>query len=196
MRLNARALVVLFVAGAVLLTALDSIHVHTHTLVYAHPVAFGSAWWVPPLMGCAVSGGGYAYVVGWSSLGGPPKLASTAALVGAGVACAGLYAASGLLPVSSVAKLGLITLGAALIFRSVDGTRTGALLMLVSAVMGPIAEAINPGFHYVAPDFFGIPMWLPSLYACVAPVAGQLARRLVAAPEPANAGPRLASSGA
>jgi hypothetical protein len=168
--------VVLFVAGAVVLTLLDSIHVHTHTLVYAHPVAFGSAWWVPLLMGCAVSGGGHAYVVGWSRLGGPRKLASTAALVGAGVACAGLYAASGL----SVAKLVLITLGAALIFRSVDGTRTGALLMLVSAVVGPFAEAINPGFRYVAPDFRGIPMWLPSLYACVAPVVGQLARRLVA----------------
>lgn len=192
MRLNARAAAVLFVAGAVLLTLLDSVHVHTHTLVYEHPVAFGSAWWVPLLMGCSVWGGGYAFVVGWSSLGGPPKRASTAALVGAGVACAGLYAASGLLQVSSVAKLVIITLGAALIFRSVDGTRAGALLMLVSAVMGPIAEAINPGFRYVAPDFLGIPMWLPSLYACVAPVVGQLARRLAAAEERANAGPGLA----
>ncbi len=49
----------LFVLGAVVLTLLDSVHVHTHTLVYAHPVVFGSAWWVPLLMGSAAAFGGF-----------------------------------------------------------------------------------------------------------------------------------------
>ena len=42
MKMTARAFAVLFVIGAVSLTLLDSIHVHTHTLVYEHPFAFGS----------------------------------------------------------------------------------------------------------------------------------------------------------
>lgn len=182
MKMTARAFAVLFVIGAVSLTLLDSIHVHVRTLVYEHPFAFGSAWWVPLLMGCAVSGGGLGYLVGWARLGGPRRLASGGAIAVAALGFAALYAASGLLPLSSVAKLAVITAGAALIFMALDGSRAGAVLMLVGAVSGPIAEAINPGFHYVAPDYFGIPIWLPALYACVAPIVGQLARRLVHTP--------------
>lgn len=182
MSIRPRAFAILFALGAVLFTLLDSIHVHTHTLAYAHPFVFGSAWWVPLLMGCATSFGGVAYVLAWSRAGGPPRLASGVALGAALVLTAVMYAASGLMPVSSMTKLVVLTLGAAVIFFLVDGTRTGAVLMLAGAVCGPIAEAINPGFDHLAPDFMRVPMWLPALYACVTPAIGQLARKLAGSP--------------
>ena len=57
-----RAFLALFAIGAVGLTLLDSVHVHTGTLYYDHPFAYGSAWWVPLLMGSAASCGGMLYV--------------------------------------------------------------------------------------------------------------------------------------
>ena len=174
-----RGFAILFVFGAVVLTLLDSVHVHTHTLFYDHPVAFGSAWWVPLLMGCAASFGGVAYVIGWKRFGGPDKLASWHAIGRAVLAAMLMYAASGLLPASTTSKLIVITIAAYVIWRDVDGTRAGAKLLFLGALIGPIAEAINPSFHYVDPDFARVPIWLPSLYACITPALGQLARRLL-----------------
>ena len=183
--MSLRAIAMMFALGAICLTLLDSIHVHTHTLAYAHPVAFGSAWWVALLMGCATAGGGLGYVLGWSRLGGPTAIPTRAALARGALVFAAVYAGSGLLPVSAVMKLILITLGAAVIFFDLDGTWRGATLILIGAVAGTIAEAINPGFHYFEPDAFGVPMWLPALYACATPVVGQLARRLAHEHSPA-----------
>jgi hypothetical protein len=173
-----RAFIVLFALGAAWLTLLDSVHVHTHTLAYAHPVVFGSAWWVPLLMGCSAAFGGWAYVIGWSRLGGPTKLPSSKKIALAMASFSLMYVASGLLPGTAMTKLIVLTVAAVVIHREVDGTITGAKLALGAAVIGPLVEAINPAFHYLEPDFLGVPMWLPALYACAAPAVGQLARRL------------------
>lgn len=169
----------LFVIGAVMLTLLDSVHVHTSTLAYSHPVAYGQAWWVPLLFGCAASFGGVAYVIGWKRLGGHDKLVPWPKIVIALAAFALMYAASGLLPATATTKLIVITIGAAVIFYEVDGSRVGAILLVVGTIVGPIAEAINPQFHYVDPDFLRIPVWLPVVYSCATPAMGQLARRLL-----------------
>lgn len=176
-----RAFVVLFALGAVFLTLLDSVHVHTHTLFYDRPVAYGSAWWVPLLFGCAASFGGLLYARAWAELGGPAKLPSRGAVVGALLAFALCYAASGLLPATAITKLVVLSVGAVVIFVEVDGTRAGLLLIVVGMIGGTIAEGINPRFHYVQPDFWDVPIWLPALYACATPAIGQLARRLSAA---------------
>jgi hypothetical protein len=52
-------------------------------------------------------------------------------------------------------------------------------LMLAGAVLGPIAEALNPDFKYQDPDFIGVPIWLPALYACITPALGQVARKVL-----------------
>jgi hypothetical protein len=174
-----RGFAILFVFGAVVLTLLDSIHVHTHTLFYDRAVAYGSAWWVPLLMGCAASFGGVAYVIGWKRFGGPDTLPSWSAIGRAVLAAMLMYAASGLLPASATSKLVVITIAAFVIWKDVDGTRAGLKLLFLGALLGPIAEAINPNFHYFDPDFARVPIWLPSLYACITPALGQLARRLL-----------------
>jgi hypothetical protein len=174
-----RGFIALFIFGAVVLTLLDSVHVHTHTLFYDHPVAYGSAWWVPLLMGCAAAFGGVAYAIGWKRFDGPDKLASWPAIGRAVLAAMLMYAASGLLPASTTSKLIVITIAAYVIWRDVDGTRAGLKLLFLGALLGPIAEAINPSFHYLDPDFARVPIWLPSLYACITPALGQLARRLL-----------------
>ena len=179
MKIRPRGFVALFVFGAVVLTLLDSVHVHTHTLFYDHPVAYGSAWWVPLLMGSAASFGGLAYVIGWKRFGGPSELAPWPAIGRAILAAMLMYVASGLLPATATSKLIVITIAAYVIWRDVDGTRAGAKLLFIGALLGPIAEAINPNFHYVDPDFARVPIWLPSLYACITPALGQLARRLL-----------------
>jgi hypothetical protein len=94
---RARTFATLFALGAVVLTLLDSIHVHTGTLAYEHPFVLGSAWWVPLLMGGAASFGGLAYVAGWERAKARRPIASRSALVGALVLFAVMYAASGLL---------------------------------------------------------------------------------------------------
>lgn len=174
-----RGVIRLFLVGAVLLTLLDSIHVHTHTLVYLHPFAFGSAWWVPLEMGFAAAFGGLAYVKGWQRLRGPEALPSWPKVLLGMAAFSLAYAASGLLPASATSKLIVLLVAAIVIHREVDGTRTGAMLMLVGVVVGPIAEAINPEFRYLDPDFMGVPVWLPALYASATCALGQLARRLL-----------------
>jgi hypothetical protein len=175
---RASGIAILFVFGAVVLTLLDSVHVHTHTLVYAHPVVFGSAWWVPLLMGSAAAFGGWAYVIGWVRLGGPAKLPAWNKVGLALGSFVLMYAASGLLPGTAMTKLIVLTIAAIVIHRESDGTRVGAKLLVAGAVIGPVVEAINPGFRYLEPDFVGVPMWLPALYACATPAIGQLARRL------------------
>jgi hypothetical protein len=175
-----RAFAILFVFGAVVLTLLDSVHVHTHTLAYAHPAVYGSALWVPLLMGSAAAFGGWAYVLGWARLGGPAKLPLRPKVALAVASFALMYAASGLLPATATTKLIVLTVAAVVIHREVDGSRVGAILMIVGALIGPIVEAINPGFHYLEPDFIGVPVWLPALYACATPALGQLSRLCVA----------------
>ena len=172
----------LFVFGAALLTLLDLVHVHTHTLAYFHPLVFGSTWWVPIQFGVAASVGGLVYARAWDRLGLPAALPSRKTL-GLGIASFALmYLASGLLPASALTKLIVIVVGAVVIHRELVGSPRGLLLTLAGAVAGPVVEAIHPGFHYLDPDFLGVPVWLPALYACAAPAFGQLARVILSAP--------------
>ncbi len=177
--MSKRGFAILFVFGAVVLTLLDSVHVHTSTLAYSRPAFYGQAWWVPLLFGCAASFGGVAYVLGWRRLGGPTKLVAWPKIVLALFAFALMYASSGLLPATATTKLVVIAIGAAVIWREVDRTYAGAVLLAIGTLVGPIAEAVNPNFHYVDPDFLRIPMWLPAVYACATPAIGQLARRVL-----------------
>ena len=177
----------LVLLGAGLLTALDAVHTHTGTTAYAQATAFGAAWWAPLLFGGAASIGGWLYTRGHARLGGPRALASGGALARGLLAMSMLYAASGLLPASSETKLALLAFSGLVLFRALDGSRAGAVLLAIGVVAGPLAEAglIRLGlFHYRDPELLGVPIWLPALYACVTPVIGQVARRALSSRRP------------
>src|SRR5438067_255336 len=61
--MKSRGLVIfwLFLLGATLGTALDSLHVHSGVERYPMPVLFGLAWWVPLLFGAAAVAIGYSH---------------------------------------------------------------------------------------------------------------------------------------
>ena len=168
-----------FLLGAVLGTLLDGIHAYGDVLVYPDP-AFGRwAWFVPvefgltgaavgllmPSMERAVAGG---ETPRWS-------LAQRAAEL---VLFAALYVATALIEPGGAVVLAL-ALAALAVYRVVRcGVRGDWAYALAAAVLGPAAEAIISAlgaFDYVDPDFAGIPIWLPALWAN----GGLLIRRLI-----------------
>ena len=148
-------------------------------MIWLAPTDPSAAWAAPLLLGAPVSVAWWLSARGRARLRGP---ATGAALARALLATSVLYAASGLLPATNASKLVLLVVSALLLFREQDGSRAGAALLAAGAIAGPLAEAalIQRGlFHYRDPDFLGVPMWLPGLYACLMPALGQLTRRAI-----------------
>ncbi len=169
----------LSVFGAVVLSAFDAFHTHGGTTRYAHPIAFGAAWWTPLIFGCTTGLGGLVYSALYARLGG-----RRAALVGVArrrsLAVFGgvYYASASALP--NAAKLALLALIAGALWAWLDRSRAGALLMALLAIAGPCAEIVQVTlglFAHLQPDLAGVPMWLPALYAASGPVLGQGARK-------------------
>jgi hypothetical protein len=170
---------VCFLVGAALGTAFDGIHVYGDVLSYPDP-AFGRwAWFVPLEFGVVGALAG-ALIPSLERLAGPPRaphwtpatrIAELCVIVAAYVSTVVLADAP------EVATLGLLTLLAArLALRPVRGDWAYAL---IAAVAGPAVEAALSGagaFDYADPDFAGIPMWLPALWAN----GGIFIRRLLA----------------
>jgi hypothetical protein len=175
----ARRLAFCFALGACLGTLLDGIHAYGDVLDYPDP-AFGRwAWFVPLEFGLVGVGAGLA-VPRLERLGGAPS--------GIGWTVrrrvlelflfAGLYVSTTL-----VAGPGAVTLAIAL--AGVAAARLARreapgdwIYVLIAAVLGPSAEAVISAlgaFAYNDPDFAGIPVWLPSLWAN----GGLLIRRLI-----------------
>jgi hypothetical protein len=144
------------------------------------PTTPPTAWAAPIVVAAALAVGGALSVSGRARSTG---LASGASLARALFATTVLYAASGALPATNETRLVVLAVGALVLFRALDGSRTGAVLLAIGAIAGPLVEValIRFGlFHYRDPDFLGIPLWSPALYACVLPATGQLARRALA----------------
>jgi hypothetical protein len=169
-----------FLLGAVLGTLLDGIHAYGDVLVYPDP-AFGRwAWFVPVEFGLV----GAAVGLLMPSLeqvvaNGETPYWSLAQRAGELVLFTGLYLATALVEPGGAVALA-IALTALAVFRVVrGGVRGDWAYALAAAVLGPAAEALISAlgaFDYVDPDFAGIPIWLPPLWAN----GGLLIRRLIA----------------
>jgi hypothetical protein len=169
-----------FLLGAVLGTLLDGIHAYGDVLVYPDP-AFGRwAWFVPIEFGLTGAAVGLVMpsleqVVAdgetpWWSLG---------QRAGEVLLFTGLYVATALVEPGGAVFLA-VALAALAVLRVVfGGVRGDWAYALAAAVLGPAAEAIISAlgaFDYADPDFLGIPIWLPALWAN----GGLLIRRLIA----------------
>lgn len=175
-----RSLATCFAIGALAGTALDGIHLLGDVLSY-ETEAFGEwAWFVPLEFGLAGVAAGIA-IPGIERAVGPPAIprqglarrAAELLLFAAAYGATALWDGDGAPWVTA----GLLALVAArLVLVPLHGDWVYAL---AAAVLGPLAEIAILGtgaFDYAHPDFAGIPMWLPALWAN----GGLLIRRLLA----------------
>jgi hypothetical protein len=168
-----------FLLGAVLGTLLDGIHAYGDVLVYPDP-AFGRwAWFVPlefGLLGVAV--GLVMPTLERVFAAGATLSWSLAQRAGELLLFTGLYLATAVIEPGGAAALA-VALGALALVRLITSEVPGDwVYALAAAVLGPAAEAVISAlgaFDYVDPDFAGIPIWLPPLWAN----GGLLIRRLL-----------------
>ena len=181
MQLKARAILLLFLLGAILGSALDAFHTSSGVERYPIPALFGLAWWVPLLFGSA------AVVIGCSHPLADPLLhnrrpprriwISLAAL--GWLVLAYLVTASFL---DSLAKAGLLAVLYFNFWLLSGGGWQNLVLSLVTAITGTLIEMIlvaAGAFSYLHPDFIGVPYWLPCMYACASLAVGDVGRSLL-----------------
>lgn len=200
---------ILFAIGATAGSALDAIHTHSGTTVYTSPIAwaFDMAWWTPPLFGLAGLSIGISYPLVKRMRGiecAPVHPVSRVAIAFFGFVA--LYFVSGFFPGSNPVKLAILATGALVLGATMARTKTAFALAALAAVVGPLTEIVlvsQNTFRHLQPDFLGIPMWLPALYAsggfAFAAVGNLIGSRLPVASDaavPASAGAVTLSSDA
>jgi hypothetical protein len=157
-----------FALGATLGTALDAIHAYGDVETYSSE-AFGQlAWFVPLEFGLAGVASALLVSVLERAIGGGPRAWSlwerareVPLLVGLYVTSVG---ANGSGAVAFTVALAIL-LTVRLAFAPVRGEWAFAL---VAAIAGPVVEATIHAigaFDYTEPDFLGVPVWLPLLWA-------------------------------
>ena len=172
-------LAVCFAIGAVAGTLLDGLHLAGDALSYEHQ-AFGEwAWFVPVEFGLAGVAAGLAIPWIERAVGPaqPPHFGAAARAAECGVFAAA-YGATALwdgdgAPWLLAGLLALLGVHFLVAYVPGDWAYAGA-----AAVIGPAAEiaiSATGAFDYSHPDFAGIPMWLPALWA----YGGLLIRRLL-----------------
>jgi hypothetical protein len=167
-------------AGAVVLTVCDHLHVVFGVLRYPHPDLGRQAWWVPLLFAgaCAVALVGARLMR--AGLGGARPLASAGALAGDAVGFVGAYAFTSLgKDAPDAALLALVAFWLAQALRGRPAWVVAYSLLL--ALCGPAFEAGWSAlglFAYVRPDFAGVPRWLPGVYLHAGLLATTLEARL------------------
>lgn len=156
---------VALLAGGLIATVGDHLHVVYGVLYYPHPAIFRQAWWVLPLFVSAT----WSMVSGADTvrraLGGEPlaaKLGEALLAAGAFFVAYAFTAVAAELPTFVLVVLVLTWL------PRVRGLPRWILIFaLVVAACGVGFEAGLSrlgGFYYVNPDFLGVPRWLPGLY--------------------------------
>ena len=176
---SAARLAACFAIGAVAGTLLDGLHLLGDVLSYEHE-AFGDwAWFVPLEFGLAGVGAGLAIPWIERAVGpeGTPRFSVTQR-AGELALFASMYGATAVWDGDGAVWL-TVGLTAIVVLRlwlwPVAGDWAYALIAAVLGPLGEIAISATGAFEYANPDFAGIPMWLPALWAN----GGLLIRRMV-----------------
>jgi hypothetical protein len=169
------------VLGATLGTLLDALHAYIGVERYPMPAILGVAWWVPLLFGAAAVVIGYSHPMADALLQHRrPKRRLVISLSElTWLLLAYLIAASTL---EAGAKLGILVVIYLNFWLLAGRTWQNLLLGIVTAVTGTLIEMIlvTAGvFSYIHPDIFGIPYWLPCMYACASLAVGDVGRSLM-----------------
>lgn len=181
--------VLLAFAGATLGTALDAVHVHTDTTRYTAPIAFGLAWWAPPLFAAAAVGIGLGRPMLDRMLHSPAPAPRTGPVALAMLLFMGGYVVSSIGPGGSSGRAQALAAMALLGWLVCDGRIAGVVHAVTTAACGLLVEAtlVRWGlFAHTRVDMLGVAGWLPALYLCAAVGVGTLGKRLVDGPAPAH----------
>ncbi len=165
---SAARLATCFCLGALLGTLLDGIHLYGDVESYPDP-SFGRwAWFVPLEFGLAGALAGALIPVLERRVGPPqpPQWSPAARIAELGLLVVAYTSTVVFDEAPALVTAGLVALLAIrLTVRPVQGDW---LYALAGAVAGPVVEATlaaADAFAYADPDFAGIPMWLPALWA-------------------------------
>jgi hypothetical protein len=166
---SAPRLATCFVIGAVLGTLLDGIHLAGDVLSYEHQTFGEWAWFVPVEFGLVGVAVGLA-IPGIERAAGPlpPACYAPVRRVTEVLLFAAAYGATALWDGDGAPWLtaGLVALVLVrLLVERVPGDWAYALLAAVLGPLGEIVISATGAFDYAHPDFAGIPMWLPGLWA-------------------------------
>lgn len=179
--LSWKNILILFVVGGLGGALCDAFHSHSGILAYPDPWIFNMAWWVPLLFGSATLTVAFGHLWYDRLLRLPYRYLSDGDVVSGMVAFVVLYAASAYMPLSDDTKT--VVFGIAVVLMAGRWNRNWHAIpqMAATALIGcsvEIALSHSGYFHYLHPDFWGIPMWLPFLYAAASVAVGNWARWL------------------
>ena len=178
---HGRAILWLFLLGAIFGTALDAFHVYSYVEQYTRPAFLGVAWWVPILFGIAAVAIGYSHPLIdplIHNLRRPRRLTTSIAEL-AWLLLAYVIVAS---PISSLAKTILLSLIYFNFWLLTGRGWQNLLLSLVTAITGTLVEmtlVAAGAFSYLQLGMLGVPYWLPFMYACASLAVGDLGRSLM-----------------
>jgi hypothetical protein len=177
------AWIAIAVAGAIVCTVCDHLHVINDVLVYPRAAFWDEAWWVPLLFATAsVVIVANARVVRNAMKGDALPAPSATRIVGGGIAFVTAYAftAYGATLPNVVA---LVLLGFWLA-RALTAPPWVVVYSILVAIGGSAFEGTWSKlgfFHYVHPDVYGVPRWLPGIYLHVAFLTADLDRLVASA---------------
>jgi hypothetical protein len=181
MQLKVRAVLLLFLLGATVGSALDAFHVSSGVERYPLPILFGLAWWVPLLLGSAAVAIGYSHPLADPLLHNRRPARRIAVSLGelTWLVLAYLISASFL---DSLAKVGLLAIIYFNFWLLSGAGWQNLTLSLVTAITGTLIEMIlvtAGAFSYLHSDFIGVPYWLPCMYAYASLAVGDVGRSLL-----------------
>ncbi|GAC1565728.1 MAG: hypothetical protein NVS3B14_04460 [Ktedonobacteraceae bacterium] len=179
-QLQNRTLLLLFLLGATLGTALDAFHVYSQVERYPPPTLLGVAWWVPVLFGCAAVAIGYSHPLVDPLLCHRRFRSLFSSLLG--LAWLPLVYLIGASFFDTLTKTALILLVYFNFWLLSGSDWQNLALSLVTAITGTLIEMIliaAGAFSYLHPDMLGVPYWLPGIYACASLAVGDLGRSLM-----------------
>jgi hypothetical protein len=161
----AARLAICFCLGAAVGTLLDGIHLYGDVESYPHPEVGRWAWFVPLEFGLAGAAAG-ALIPALERLAGPGRLPASnrvaeLALIVAAYLSTVVLAEAPLLVTAALLAL----LAVRLVVRPVEGDWLYALVGALAGAAIEVTLSALGAFDYADPDFAGIPLWLPALWA-------------------------------
>jgi len=169
------AVLTLFVLGATLGTGLDPIDMYSQVTHYTIP------WWLPPTFGIAAVAMGYVQPMLDPLLRHvrPVRRLSTSFAELVWLVLAYLVGGSAL---ASLAKVGLLLLIYLTFWWLAARSWQSLLLSAITGIAGTVVEMILVAiglYSFVHPNIFGVPYWLPCIYAVASLALGDLGRSLL-----------------